>query len=171
MEPAQYLDHHIPHRINLLCTFRTRYSRRHESNRTLKPETYRDLFRCAKDICFIMTRFFFEEMGIVLDKRTQKLKNKGNWNSRHKTTRLDLSAVESDSRSRILIEMLKAANGAVAHMDDERVAHYFRTSQEEQEMVRVIDWIEELVQTHIYKPNGRNLSDALRLQNNRMVHE
>ncbi|MCC6541347.1 MAG: hypothetical protein IT225_03925 [Flavobacteriales bacterium] len=54
-------------------------------------------------------------------------------------------------------------------MDDARAEHYFITGREEQEMISVIDWIESLVQTHIYTPNGRELSDALRRPNNVMV--
>ncbi len=169
MTTNEYFDNHIPHRLNLLIAFRTRYSDRHGSTRSLDPELYRDLFRCAKDICFVMTRFFCHELGVTLDRKTQQLKDYGDWTSTHGTERVQLSAITSDHRCSTLILMLKAANGAVAHMDDRRVDHHFKTHQEEQEMISIIDWIEQLVSQHLYKIAGRNLASSMALPNNVMV--
>jgi len=93
MTTDEYLNDHIPHRFNVLSAFRTRYSNRHRTKHSLTPEAYRDLFRCAKDACLIMTRFFFEELGIKLDRKTQQCRVKGSWASRHNITQLPLQNV------------------------------------------------------------------------------
>ncbi len=168
MNADEYFDDHIPHRLNLLIAFRTRFSDRHRSNLTLDSELYRDLFRCTKDLCFIMTRFFCQELGITLDRKTQQLKDFGDWTSKHGTVQAQLSSITSDPQCAALILMLQAANGAVAHMDDQRVDHSFKTHQEEQLMIPVIDWIERLVPQHIYQAAGRDLEHSMNLPNNLM---
>lgn len=169
MTDDEYFNDHIPHRLNLLFAFRTRYSDAHQSSFTLNRDAYRDLFRCAKDMCFIMTRFFLQELGVNLDRRTQSLKDYGDWVSSHGNERVQPQVLEADVRSATLLRMLQAANGAVAHLDDIRVNHYFTTKQEEEEMISVINWIEELVEQHIYRHAGRDMKAAMNLPNNVMI--
>jgi hypothetical protein len=64
MGEADYLDKHIPHRINLLITFRERFSTIDSD----KIENIRDLYRCSKDISMLMLRFLLGELGINLQK-------------------------------------------------------------------------------------------------------
>jgi hypothetical protein len=54
----RFFYEHLPHRVNLLIAFRTRYSTRYP-DRALNPEQFRDLYRCALDISMLMTRFFW----------------------------------------------------------------------------------------------------------------
>jgi hypothetical protein len=169
MTDDEYFNDHIPHRLNLLFAYRTRYSDAHQSSLTLNRDTYRDLFRGAKDICFIMTRFFCQELGVNLDRKTQSLKDYGDWVSRHGNERVQLKVIEEDVRSATLLRMLQAANGAVAHLDDIRVDHYFKTRQEEEEMISVINWMEALVEEHIYRPAGRDMREAMNLPNIVMI--
>ena len=51
MTADEYFDTHIPHRLNLLLAFRTRYSGR-QSPHALNPETYRDLFGAPRTCAF-----------------------------------------------------------------------------------------------------------------------
>jgi len=42
-EQQRFFFEHLPHRMNLLIAFRTRYSGRY-TDKTLEPERFRDLF-------------------------------------------------------------------------------------------------------------------------------
>ena len=92
MTADEYFDWHIPHRLNLLVAFRTRYSG-DNSPGSLDPETYRDLFRCAKDISLLMTRFFCGSSTVYSDEATHKIKAAQKWTSRFGSTRVDVSRI------------------------------------------------------------------------------
>ena len=168
MTDNEYFDDHIPHRLNLLIAFRTRYSDGHQSRASLNSETYRDLFRCTKDMCFLMTRFFLGELGLYFDEKTQHIEDAQKWTPRFNRTRAPLSLIRSDLRYTVLCKMYQTANDAVAHLNEFRAYHFFETSKEEQQMIPVIDWIEELISRHIYQAAGRDLERSMKLPNNDM---
>jgi hypothetical protein len=168
MTADEYFNNHIPHRLNLLVAFRTRYSDP-RSPHALNPETYRDLFRCAKDACLLMTRFFSGELGVYYCQKSGQFEDAEKWASRFGNTRAPLSQLRSDRRYSDLCQMYQAANQAVAHIDLPRVDHSFQFSSDDQRMVAVINWIEELVRKHIYADAGRDLTTAMNLPSNRMT--
>jgi len=165
MSPDEYFDAHIPHRVNLLIAFRQRYSGRH-SHVTLKREAYRDLFRCAKDMSLIMVRFFCEEMGIYLQKGKNDVKESKSWSSRFGNSRLSKAALKADPKYAELCEVLRAANRAVAHIQDGDVDHSFRTDSDDERIFRVVDWIEDLVKANVYQAAGRDFGHSMSLPNN-----
>jgi hypothetical protein len=63
---------------------------------------------------------------------------------------------------------MKAANRAVAHIESLDVDHPIKTEKDHQILFDSIGWIEELIESHVYRPNGRQLSDAMALPNNVM---
>ena len=168
MTADEYFDGHIPHRLNLLLAFRTRYSGR-QSPHTLHSETYRDLFRCAKDMCFLMTRFFCGELGVYFDEKTRQIEEAGTWKTRFGSTRVQPHQLRLDHRYPDLCEMYQAANQAVAHIDSKRVNHSFRVASDDQRMIAVIDWLEELVRGHIYADASRDLARSMSLPFNVMT--
>jgi hypothetical protein len=163
----EYFDHHIPYRVNLLIAFRTRYSEK--SPHVIDPETYRDLFRCAKDICFLMTRFFCGELGFYFDEKSQQMEAAEKWIPRFGSSRAYVSKLRANPRYLDLCLMYKAANQAIAHMDKAGVDHLFRNRSDNQRMVAVIDWLEELIREHIYIAAGRDLKASMALAPNVML--
>jgi hypothetical protein len=178
MTPDEYFNAHIPHRVNLLTTFRDRYSGRRQlpDHRPQQPwEEPRDFFRCSKDISILMARFFCDEMGLYLPKNKSepKERHKPNgqpWPPRFNCQRFTLEEAKQDTRRfDSLVAVLKAANRAVAHIDELDVDHGFKTKDDHERLFDIIDWIENLIQTYIYEPNDRrSLSAAMRLRDNIM---
>lgn len=168
MTADEYFDAHIPHRLNLLIAYRTRYS----GNRapcSIDPEFYRDLFRCAKDMSLLMARFFCGELGIYFDEREVAMKDSQNWKSRFGSTRVILSAIRSDPRCSALCDMYRAANHAVAHINPQGIDHSFKMSTDDQRMIAVITWIESLIREHIYRDAGRDLATSMSRPDNKMT--
>ena len=160
MTANEYFDEHIPHRLNLLIAFRTRYSDP-QSPHAVSPERYRDLFRCAKDISLLITRFFCGELGVFYCEKTQQIEDAQTWNSRFGSTRVPALSFRSDPRYLDLCQMYRAANQAVAHIDSNRVAHAFRLAADDRRMFAVIGWLEQLVREHIYAAAGRDFTAAM----------
>ena len=172
MNADDYFNRHLPHRVNLLTTFRERYGPKPASNPSrpkLECEQTRDLFRCCKDIAMLMVRFFCDEMGLHLPKGGSQLKENSKWHHPFKALRFTDAEAIADLRYRKLLDVVKAANRAVAHIEPVDVDHAIKTDKEHLELVEVIDWIEELIRTHMYEPNGRSLEEAMRLPDNVMV--
>jgi hypothetical protein len=65
--------------------------------------------------------------------------------------------------------MYQAANQAFAHIDPQRVDHSFRNATDDQRIVAVVNWLEELVRKHIYVDAGRDLTIAMMLPSSRMT--
>jgi hypothetical protein len=171
MSPDEYFDTHIPHRVNLLITFRQRYSGRYPQI-ALSREAYRDLSRCAKDMSLIMVRFFCEEMGIYLPKGKNDVEESKSWSSRFGSSRLSKAVFKADpEKYEELCKVLRAANRAVAHIEDGNVDHSFKTDSDDEQIFRVIDWIEDLIKTHIYQAAGRDFGRSMSLPNNVMYHK
>jgi hypothetical protein len=176
MTPDEYFDAHLPHRVNLLTTFRNRYSgrRRLADHRLEQPwDEPRDFFRCSKDISILMVRFFCDEMGLHLPENATEPKDKKErhgepWQPRFKCKRFTIADAKKDPpRFHSLVAVLKAANRAVAHINELDVDHGFKSKPDHEALFDVIDWIENLIQTHMYEPNnGRSLSVAMQLPHN-----
>ncbi len=168
MSPDEYFNVHIPHRVNLLIAFRQRYSGRYPQI-TVEREAYRDLFRCAKDISLLMVRFLCDEMGIHLPIGKNDIEER-NRSSRFGICKLRKAALKADPRYADLCEVLRAANRAVAHIDDGDVDHCFRTNSDDERIFHVIDWIENLVKINIYEAARRDFTQSMSLQDNVMYH-
>jgi hypothetical protein len=183
MTKDEYLRDHPPHRVNLLTTFRDRYSpskemKRGKRRRKLNAEEARDLFRCAKDISMAMVRFFCDEMGLYLREGAsdpedrEKRKKNGQWVSWEpflpNTRRFLAEDARKDPRYDNLVIVLKAANRAVVHINETDVDHPIKVDADLEILYSVIDWVEELIESHIYEPNGESLDAAMRLRNNDM---
>lgn len=180
MSPDDYLTLHLPHRVNLLTTFRARFGHKPagDGRAQLKGEDFRDLFRCSKDIAMLMVRFFCGEMGLYLPKKNQgkyggtELEESAKWRPQPQVKALQFTEAEAKSdkvKYQKLLAVMIAANRAVAHINPADVDHPIKSTKEEDELCEVIDWIEELIQSHIYEPNKRQLKDAMKHPWNVMV--
>ena len=70
MDLKSYLERHIPHRVNLLLTYRERFGPVGPDIITVaNREIVRDFYRCAKDSSIMMIRYFFEELGVTLSQK------------------------------------------------------------------------------------------------------
>src|SRR5258708_2150956 len=169
MTPDEYFNDHIPHRVNLLTTFRERYAPNPRRTGFVCGDP-RDLFRCAKDISMLMVRFFCGEMGLYLPKKGQgkmggtDLENATKWKARFNVHKLEESAARGDPRYPSLLVVMKAANRAIAHVEDLDVDHPIQTEKDYPMLFDSISWIEVLIQSQMYGPNGRSLTEAMLLQ-------
>jgi len=152
MTDNEYLEQHIPHRVNLLLTFRERYGETAQS--PIAPEQYRDLYRCSKDISMLMVRFFLHELGVYLPRkkanRPDDLTPVPGWKSRCGMKQLSVEEVRKDTRSDAIFEVLKAANRAVAHLEDADVDHPIKADDDLRMLVAAIDFTEQKVMEKIY---------------------
>ena len=166
MTPEAYFERHLPYRLNLLTTFRERYSGRTPALR-IPPFNPRDLHCCAKEIAFMMVRFFCGELGFTLmrgeadpqDRRGSLL---------YSNQRVQVSSLRGDPRYPDLVAVLKAANRATAHLEPDDVDHPFQQPADNEKIFSVIDWIEDLVRTNIYRASGRDLDAIMELPANKM---
>ena len=167
MTPDEYFNDHLPHRVNLLTTFRERYEQnpRRPGFSSGQP---RDLFRCSKDISMLMVRFFCAEMGLHLRKGEIDLEEIPKWTPQFNVRRFTKIEARNDPRYTKLLTVMKAANRAVAHIESSDVDHSIKTEKDHAILFDSVNWIEELIQSHIYTPNGRLLKDAMSLPNNVM---
>lgn len=167
----KYFEWHIPHRVNLLITFRHRYASP-ASRDSLDSEQYRDLFRCAKDMSLLMVRFFCEEMGVYLSQKTNDIEESQEWSNSYrpklKIKPLRKVTLKADPRYADLCEVLRAANRTVAHIELADVDHSFRYEPDNQRIFSVIDWIEQLVESNIYQAAVQDYRAAMSLPQNAM---
>ena len=162
-EQERFFYDHLPHRVNLLIAFRTRYSGRYP-DWTLDPEKFRDLYRCALDISMLISRFFCWEIGLDVPKGGHEITSCSPRGQSYGATQADLTSVLQDPRSEQLRLVLIAANRAVAHINPTEVDHRVDAGV----LIAAIDLVEQLIETHIYSPSALKLSDAMSLANNRM---
>jgi hypothetical protein len=143
MTQNDYLNRHLPHRINLLITFRERFS-----DPKIDKSYYRDFYICSKDISILMIRFFLNELGVTLKKGTEQLKEVSESNFCEK---LELHEIVSSPQYADIISVLKAANRAVAHIDEIDVNHDIVTDQDNAKLINAINFTEKLIIDKIYK--------------------
>ncbi len=117
----------------------------------------------------LMVRFFCGEMGLHLRKGGQDLEDSKTLSrSPFRVQRFTEAEAKSDVRYRSLLAVMMAANRAVAHIDNLDVDHPINTEMDHYMLFDSITWIEGLIQSNMYAPNGRSLRDAMALQNNVM---
>jgi len=168
MTEDEYFSSHIPHRVNLLSTFRERYSPS-GSRREFPFGEPRDFFRCSKDISILMVRFFCDELGLYLPKNATDLKERTPMPNRgFKVRPFTKLEVAGDSRYGSLLAVLRAANRAVAHIECSEVDHPFKVEKDHEMLFEVITWIEDVIQSHMYAPNHLRLTDAMKHPSNQM---
>lgn len=166
MTPDEYFNQHVPHRVNLLITFRERFS----GNNKLNPESMRDFFRCSKDISLLMVRFFMDELGIVF-KRERDNPNDDisqHWRPKFGITQLTEQEVKSDPRYSNLKIVLKAANRALAHIEPKYVNHPLVSDADHLILIDVINFTEENIKRKMYTATGRDFQKIMALPENDM---
>jgi len=142
---SDYKTRHIPHRINLLITYRERFVKLTAKQR----DQVRDLDRCAKDMSAMMVRFFLGEMGIRLTKGVGKVPEESKKEPLN-AKRLTVSEMRRDGHYDSVFEVLKFANRAIAHLEPADVDHNFQTAADDDRLVEAIDYTEAKVIRHIY---------------------
>lgn len=161
-QQKQFLFEHIPHRINLLTTFRDRFYKKGD-RMLLKPEAFRDLYRCSKDISILMVRFFCSEFGLCLPERENEITECKVHGAHYGADKVNLVEIFPISRKEDLKKVLFAANRALAHIHVDFVFHQVDSDV----LVGIIDLVEEWIISKIYK--SPNLyADAMGHPNNRM---
>lgn len=163
MTEADYKERHLPHRMNLLLTFRERFANLNDCQR----EKCRDLYRCSKDISGIMIRTLLDELGIYLPKgasasikeRKPKLPY---------VSQLTVHTIQHDQAEACLLEALKFGNRAVAHLEPSDVDHGYNNASDEQRLVQALDYVEEKIIQHVY--GGKSEYDRVMLLPGNKMH-
>lgn len=166
MTKQEYYEQHIPHRINLLITFRERYG---ESS-NLRPDDIRDFYRCSKDISMMMVRFLLGEMGIKFDKQRNNPNDEVSegWTSKLGIRQLRIDEVTDDTRHEHVKIVLKAANRALAHLEPDDVNHPIKEEIDNRILFDAINFTEEMVIAKMYKPNSLDYHRIMAMPNNDM---
>ena len=166
MTPKEYFEQHIPHRINLLITFRERYN----SHSTLKPNDIRDFFRCSKDISMLMVRFLLGELGINF----RKAKDNPNddiseyWRPKFGIKQLTEQEVKADIRYTNIKVVLKAANRAIAHIEPTDVYHAIKLDTDHQILFDAINFTQEKLIENMYLATNSNYDEIMSRPENDM---
>ncbi len=173
MTQKEYFENHIPHRINLLITFKVRFSKLSEKKR----QNIRDLFRCSKDISILMCRFFLEELGIKLKRNSTTLivnKDKELDVRRNELKIKPIEIKEIDDNKILynqIVTVLEVANRAVAHIDEKDVNHAIKITKDEDSLIGCINYIEGKINTNMYDFAGFDLEKIMKDKDNNMHRE
>jgi len=163
MTEKEYLEKHIPHRVNLLLTYRERFYNLNSEKR----EKIRDFHRCSKDIAILMVRFFLYEMGVTLKENSLNISQRPTCNYARK---LELNDVIVNKYYTDIIKVLKAGNRAVAHLEKLDVNHAIEFDTDDIVLFNGITYVEEKIKTHIYHSQSEYES-AMNLPENQMHRE
>lgn len=177
MTKEEYFKEHIPHRVNLLLTFKRRFSDLTEKE--MENLGYRDFYRCSKDISMMMTRFLLGELGIILPKKATdfsdiktnhpdyKILNK-RWIDFDIDKLTDTEVKNDKIRSDKIFKVLVAANRAIAHIDTVDVNHELNNYDKTLEiLIPTIDFTLKMVINNIYKSEAL-YEECMLLPNNSM---
>ncbi|MFC6101503.1 hypothetical protein [Olivibacter domesticus] len=164
MDKIDYLNKHIPHRLNLLITYRERFSNLSDS----QIENIRDLYRCAKDISIMMVRLLLDEMGIKLPRNAKELNDL----KEHEGDVIKMGIIMAINKEDILnhndkheiFKVLVAANRAVAHTNEGFINH----NVDKMALLKAIDFIEHNIEKNIYHHNSESLMEIMGLPDNNM---
>lgn len=171
IDKTEYFENHIPHRYNLLITFKERFAELSDDKR----EKVRDLFRCSKDIAILMCRFFFDEFGIKLEMGKSDLKTSEKYKERRKILNIKsigLNEIKKNNElEKHIIIVLTAANRAVAHIDIDDVNHKITNTSEEKSLIDCIDYLKQKISENMYNHSGNNFLEIMSLPNNNMNRE
>jgi hypothetical protein len=167
MTHDEYFRQHLPHRINLLTTFRARWDPKSSDFIGNENVQFRDLYRCAKDIAPMMVRLFLYEMGLKLKKGESNvivsLDNK-EWNKEvidqveppFSINALTVDDIKNEGLFDEVCEVLRFANRAVAHIDASDVNHDFKSNVDNQRLFKVVNFVERMVKERIYGANNED---------------
>lgn len=156
MTKDEYFKKHIPHRIILLTTFRERFSPL--SSIYTDPDIVSDFFCCSKDISMLMVRFLLGELGINLKERQFDICEKGH---NQFVKKLLIRDVIKDSKYENVLTVLKAANRAVAHIEENDINHPLQLDEDNQILFDAIDFTEEKIKSNMYHAAGFDYQDVL----------
>ena len=161
-----YLKKHIPHRINLLITFRERYSGFDLETRQKAGELARDFLRCTKDISMMMVRFLLGELGVRLQQNHNVISEQKN---ALYTEKLKVADVISNNHYQSILAVLKAANRSIAHLDVIDVNHSMQTDPDDIVLINAINFTEQVCIKKMYEVNNIfNYQDIMNLPDNNM---
>ncbi len=162
-----YFEAHIPHRLNLLTTFRERYLKS-----SLKPDDIRDFYRCSKDISMFMVRSLLNELGITFMRKRPNIiddvSNDRDWKENFGISRLTSDEVRKDRRYENIKIVLKAANRAIAHIAPDDVDHSIKLESDNKILFDAIDFTEEMIREKMYRATGRDYKSIMALPDNHM---
>lgn len=165
MTKDDYLKRHIPHRINLLITYRERYSNLDKETREKVGELSRDFLRCSKDISMLMVRFLLGEVGIRLQKGHADISETKNSPF---TDKLKVKDVICNQNYQNILDVLKAANRAVAHMEDTDVNHAIELDVHDEILFKAIDFTQQICIKNIYEFNSCDYNGVMNEDFNNM---
>lgn len=143
VEISAYKRSHIPHRMNLLITFRERMYPLSDEQR----EYIRDVFRCCKDMSVMMMRFLLDEMGVHLPENCDELRYR---NPKNHCKKLEERTICDDGKVKLLTDVLKFGNRAIAHIEPGDVDHAFKDREGDKQLVEAINYTERKVKELIY---------------------
>ena len=154
-----YCEHH-------LATFRDRYSG-DDPRLTFERDAPFEFHACAKDIAFMMVRFFCAELGITHD-GVKRLKLRDKYSDFVSARPISSDELQVLPCGKDLLKVILAANLATAHIVDVRdgvgVEHGFADRSGDEQIFSVITWVEQMIRDRLYRPNGRDL-DAIMASN------
>lgn len=162
----EYFEKHIPHRIILLTTFLERYNPL-LTETYISPDLFPDLFCCSKDISMMMVRFLLGELGVNLKREKDNPFNDINikFNPKFGIKQLEYDEIKNDSRYLSIFEVLKAANRAVAHVEEKDVNHPLRLEEDNHILFDAINFTLEKVKTNMFQAAGfdyQNVEEMLK---------
>lgn len=162
-----YFEEHIPHRLNLLMTFRERYAKT-----SIKPDDLRDFYRCSKDISIFMVRLLLNELGIIYKRKkhnpTEDISSDREWIANFGISRLTEGEVRNDKRYENIKIVLKAANRAIAHIAPDDVDHSIKLDSDNKILFDAIDFTEEMIKKKMFVATGHDYERIMTLPNNNM---
>ena len=166
MTSKEYLEQHIPHRINLLITFRERYN----SQSPLKPDDIRDFFRCSKDISMLMVRFLLGELGINFKRENHNPNDdiSESWHPKFGIKQLTAHDVRTDIRYSNIKEVLKAANRTIAHIEPNDVYHSIKQDSDHNILFDAINFTQEKLIENMYITTNTNYEEIMSRAENDM---
>lgn len=168
MTKDEYLKKHIPHRINLLITYRERYLGYSEDDRKKIGELFRDFHRCSKDISMLMVRFLLGELGVNLRKGDKDISEKNNSSY---TDKLRIKDVICNHNYISILEVLNVANRAVAHMEASDVNHAIELDVDDDILFKTIDFTEQMCIKNMYEYNSFDYDKIMSYVDNNMHRE
>ena len=163
-----YLKRHIPHRINLLMTYKERFSGLDTETRKKVGEISRDFLRCSKDISMLMVRFLLNELGIKLQKGHTDISETKN---APYTDKLKVNDVICNPNYQNILDVLKAANRAVAHMEATDVDHAIEKDPDDQILFEAIIFTRDMCIKKMYDINAYDFNLIMNDDDNNMHRE
>lgn len=106
----------------------------------------------------MMVRFLLGELGIDFKRKKYNPTNdiSENWKPKFGIMKLTYNDIKNDSRYLSILEVLKTANRAVAHIEETDVNHSIEFDRDHQILFDAIDFTEEKIKSNLYKATGND---------------